>query len=218
MSSPATHGKAAALSLAVAGGFASAHAVRAVTKDDYNDLPDGPADFLFVTATGNLVFRPLGWPSANSITIAVVAGQKIPFKVKRVLSTSNTATVVACYDKALEGDTDWGDMAAVLSAADGIADTATTAHGVVTSDKAGGVLYTVVTESATPPSAAQIIAGEDNQGDPAVKAANAVAVEGVNQFDHTGLTTATAYYNYFVHVDENDDRSNVAAGGLFTTP
>lgn len=218
MGTPQTLGKNAPISRANAPGIASAKAFRAVTPDDYGDLPDGPADFLWVTANGNLNFRPEGWPSSSSLTIAVLAGQKIPCRVKRVLSTSTTATVVAAYDESLDDDTAWGALKPILSDADASPSAATTGDGVVTTDQDGGTVYMVVTESVTPPTAAQVIAGQNDGGTAAVFDDSAAGVAGVMEFPITGLTTATAYYAYFCHVSANGDRSAVAASGLFTTP
>lgn len=66
----------------------------AVTPNDSNDLAQ-PCDALFVAAAGNIVCRnQIG--QDITITSATVCSV-IPFKVRRVLSTGTTATVVGLW-------------------------------------------------------------------------------------------------------------------------
>jgi hypothetical protein len=95
--------------------------------------------------------------------------------------------------------------------------TDTTAYVGVTSDTGSGTLYYVVSTSATPPSVAQIQAGQDSTGSAAAASGNSSASAGVNAFTATGLSSNTAYYAYF---DQNTGvgfNSNVSAGNGFTT-
>lgn len=85
-------------------------------------------------------------------------------------------------------------------------------------DSANGTLYAVASTSATPPSAAQIIAGHDSTGGAAAYAANqAVATTGAKTFSATGLVASTTYYAYFVQKDFAGNTSSVAASASFTT-
>lgn len=59
-----------------------------ITPSDTADLPVKPRAIM-VGGAGNLVARNV---RGNDITIAVVAGQIVPIKATRVLSTGTTAT------------------------------------------------------------------------------------------------------------------------------
>ena len=92
----------------------------------------------------------------------------------------------------------------------------TTATIASTSDEAG-TMYYVVTTSATPPSAAQVMAGQSNTGAVATKSgSDAVAAATSKSFNLTGLTAATQYHAYFVTVDAAGNPSSVATAS-FTT-
>jgi len=88
----------------------------------------------------------------------------------------------------------------------------------VTTNEANGTLYYVVTTSATPPSAAQVKAGQNNGGTAAVYAGSqAVSATGAQSATATGLSSATAYYAYFMHEDAGGNQSSVSASSAFTT-
>ena len=72
-----------------------------------------------------------------------------------------------------------------------------TSTGTVTSDTAGGVVYGVVTESATTPSHAQIVAAQDHTSAPAKADDNVVGVASVNNLSFSGLLQATAYFTHY---------------------
>jgi hypothetical protein len=94
----------------------------------------------------------------------------------------------------------------------------TTGTGNVTTDEGNGTLYSVVSASATAPSAAQIQAGQDHTGAAAVWSGNqAVSSTGAKTFSITGLTSATAYYAHFQHKDAATNNSTVATSAQFTT-
>lgn len=86
----------------------------------------------------------------------------------------------------------------------------------VTTDVDSGTFYWVLTTSATPPSIAQVKAGQDHLGAAAPASGNkAVSATGVQSDSATGLTASTTYYPYFVHTNIVD--SNVLAGTSDTT-
>jgi hypothetical protein len=88
----------------------------------------------------------------------------------------------------------------------------------VTTNEANGTLYYVVTTSATPPSAAQVKAGENNGGTAAVYAGSqAISSTGAKNATATGLSSATAYYAYFMHEDAAGNQSSVSSSATFTT-
>ncbi len=62
----------------------------AVTKSDTVDDPAGPFAGLLALAAGNAVVWMQNGPAAgNPVTIAVIAGQLLPFPVKRVGASSS---------------------------------------------------------------------------------------------------------------------------------
>ena len=70
--------------------------------------------------------------------------------------------------------------------------------GSVTSDVADGtVVYGVVTQSAVTPTHAQIVAGEDDLGNPADSNDAVLASIGVNNLNFSGLVQTTAYFTHF---------------------
>jgi len=94
----------------------------------------------------------------------------------------------------------------------------TTGTGNVTTDEGNGTLYSVVSTSATAPSAAQIQAGQNHTGAAAVWAGNqAVSSTGAKTFSITGLTVSTAYYAHFQHKDAANNNSTVVTSAQFTT-
>lgn len=108
--------------------------------------------------------------------------------------------------------------APTLSSPTDVAASDTTASLGVTTNEANGTLYYVVTTSATPPSAAQVKAGQNNAGTAAVYAGSqAITSTGVKTATATGLTAVTAYYTYFMHEDAAANQSSVSAANGFTT-
>ena len=94
----------------------------------------------------------------------------------------------------------------------------TSAFQGVTTNEATGTLYFVLTTSATPPSAAQVKAGQDHTGAAAAYAfGQAVSSTGIKSNTATGLTSNTAYYGYLMHEDAAANQSSVAASGILTT-
>lgn len=79
-------------------------------------------------------------------------------------------------------------------------------------------IYYVVTTSATPPTAAQIIAGNDNTGSAALKSGNFAATTGVDATTSiTGLTASTAYRIYSIARDPANNNSTVDSETATTT-
>jgi hypothetical protein len=88
----------------------------------------------------------------------------------------------------------------------------------VITNKTGGILYYVVTASATPPSAAQVKDGQNHLGAVAVfSGSQAIAVTGSKSATASALVDATTYYAYFMHEDALAQQSNVAASASFLT-
>jgi large repetitive protein len=96
----------------------------------------------------------------------------------------------------------------------------TTGTGAVDTNEGNGTLYFVVTTSATPPSAAQVKAGQNHLGAAATDSGSqSVSVSGTQTITggFTGLTAATAYYAYFMHEDAAANQSTVVAAAVFET-
>ena len=94
----------------------------------------------------------------------------------------------------------------------------TTSTGNVTTNEANGTLYSIVSTSATAPSATQIQAGQNHTGAAAVWSGNqAVSSTGAKTFNITGLTASTAYYAHFQHKDAANNNSTVVTSAQFTT-
>lgn len=95
--------------------------------------------------------------------------------------------------------------------------TTTADIGVSTNDNTG-TLYWVVTTSTTPPSQAQVLAGQNQLGAAAAASGNQPIVgSGSQHVSVTGLTDATQYYSYFVQQDGDLNLSAVTAANGFIT-
>lgn len=105
-----------------------------------------------------------------------------------------------------------------LSSPVGTATGSTTATVGATTDEGNGIMYAVVTSSATPPSAAQVLAGQTNTGASAPWGGNiTVSSVGAKTLSATGLAPSTTYYAYVMHRDAAGNNSAVAASSSFTT-
>jgi hypothetical protein len=79
-------------------------------------------------------------------------------------------------------------------------------------------MYAIVDTSATPPSVAQIQAGNGSGGSAAdYSGSQAISSTGTKTFNATGLTPSTTYYFYFQHQDAATNDSTVSASTSFTT-
>lgn len=79
----------------VSGTTVPAEAMRNITPDDDNDLPDGPCRALYVGGAGTAVVTDI---TGTDVTLVLGAGQIIPGWVARVKATGTDATnLVAMY-------------------------------------------------------------------------------------------------------------------------
>ena len=132
------------------------------------------------------------------------------------------ATGAPAYDAAdnpnVEASGPADTTAPTLSSASVSSVAATTATGNVTTDEGNGTMYSIVSASATAPSAAQIQAGQTNTGAAAVWSGNqAISSTGAKTFSITGLTAGTSYYAHFQHKDAANNNSSVVTSAQFTT-
>jgi len=103
-----------------------------------------------------------------------------------------------------------------LSSPLGVVSGATTATGYVDTNEANGTLYWVVTQSATPPSVAQVQAGQNHLGAAADDSGNqAVTTTGTQTVSSTGLTTGVTYYFHFQQQDTATNDSTVVTSAGF---
>jgi len=108
--------------------------------------------------------------------------------------------------------------APILTSPTGTKTGSSTADGTVITDEANGTMYAVVDESATPPSVAQIQAGDGSGGAAADWSGNqAIGSVGTKTFNATGLAASTLYYFYFQHTDAASNDSSVVSSTSFTT-
>ncbi len=135
------------------------------------------------------------------------------------LEGSGGATGVNAVLAALEiTETGSDTTAPTLSSPTGTETGSTTAQGQVSTDEANGTMYAVVSTSATPPSVAQIQAGNDSTVSAGAWSGNqSIASTGTKTFNATGLTASTSYYFYFQHRDAAANDSTVASSAQFTT-
>jgi hypothetical protein len=110
------------------------------------------------------------------------------------------------------------NVPATLSDITGASTAATTADLLfIVSNEGNGVLYWVVTQSATAPTSAQIKAGLNHLGAAAVTSGTvAVSVAGLQTDEATGLTNAQSYYVHGVHTDGGGDDSNIDSSPQWT--
>lgn len=106
--------------------------------------------------------------------------------------------------------------AAVLSSATGTGTSTTTADLSVATTVTNGTMFWVVSTNGTPPSAAQIVLGNDSTGAPGAASGNGTVTVSPFLASATGLTASTAYFAYFVQVSSGGT-SNVAASSTFST-
>lgn len=87
--------RAARLEAELSGNSVPAEAMRNVTPDDDNDLPDGACRAILVGGAGTVIVTDL---TGTDVTLVVGGGQIVPGWVARVKATGTTATnVVAMY-------------------------------------------------------------------------------------------------------------------------
>ena len=134
------------------------------------------------------------------------------------LVTHWAGIAVVYGDGAAPSDT----QAPTLSSPTGTQTGPTTADGTVSTDEANGTLFAIVSTSATPPSVAQIQAGNDSTGSAAAfavgsGAGQAVSATGVQNVSATGLTASTAYFWHYQHQDAAANDSTVVSSAQFTT-
>jgi len=168
----------------------------------------------FLDAQGT-VHTAANW-NANNVAVPITfAGTTLTLR----LGGHSSATLASVISSVALEFTGGGDTTApVLTSATADVTGQTTATVGCTTDEANGTQYVVVTTSATQPSIAQIIAGQDHTGSAAVFAGNGViSSTGAHTANATGLTAATAYYAHFVHRDAASNDSNQLSTTQFTT-
>ena len=189
-----------ATSVVLAGCGANRGADGAYSSSNFTILSQEPAVSSFWTS------------GVAKLVVAATTAQTPSFTV---LNRNEDAAVIAIsFYEPTGGDTTAPTLTSPTSASTGT----TTGQGTVTTDEGNGTMYAVVSTSATPPSVAQIQAGNDSSGSAAAWSGNqAIGSTGVKTFNSTGLTASTAYYYHFQHTDAAANDSTVSTSAQFTT-
>jgi len=186
------------------------------------------ADILTLEIDDNSDFSSLFDSEANTLDSAEVAAGTVTYAGISTLSGGVTyyarlklqRGADSVYSNTVSQTmTGGGDTTApILSSATGTKTGSTTATVTVTTDEANGTLYYVLSGSATTPTAAQIIAGNDHTGSTALKSGSAaVSSTGPQPVNVTGLTASTTYYAHFAHRDAASNSSAPVSSTSFTT-
>lgn len=161
--------------------------------------------------------------AGNSATTLFAAGSAgVSYKTDSTASSwgwsgtspTQASQAVAALRPAPVPDTTPPNLTSPLGAATG---TITASVGATT-DEGNGTLYAVVTTSATPPSVAQLQAGQDHTGAAAAWAGSqAVSSTGAKTLNATGLAASTAYRAHLHQEDAAGNESAVVTSASFTT-
>lgn len=195
-----------------AGGYTGSHGT--ITEGTFLFDVDGVSqDGTYVITTDDIAISA---PLIPLLIDGLPSGQYASVDATQVTNTAPVAAPVTMTFTVAPGA---GDVTApTLTGPTATQTGATTANAGVTTDEDNGTLYMVFTLSATPPTATQVKAGQNNSGSAAAKAINvAVTSTGSKTFGATGLTASTTYYAYFMHEDFAGNKSSVAAASAITT-
>jgi len=183
---------------------------------------DVSGDFSFAGTAFYTLSSPM-----NGVSVASATGI-VSFDTDVLSLQSSTSVTVRCADAGAPGrfaesqfdlsivDTSAPVLSQAIAAANGTND----ATGSVVTDEAGGQIFWVLTESATTPSVAQILAGQTHTGTPTpASGAQNVSNTGVQALSPapTGLTAGTTYVLHLVHEDAAGNRSTRLSSASFTT-
>jgi len=138
-------------------------------------------------------------------------------EVLRIVGHYATATDIAWVGVGTAGDTapSSNEQPPVLTSGTLTNVTATGATVGATTDTDSGTMYAVATGSATPPSGAQIKAGDDHTGTDADDAKSlAISTTGAKTLTFDALTTGSTRWGHIVHEDA-EGYSNVVTVGPF---
>lgn len=162
-----------------------------------------------VVTTNHTVTAPESAANAVALGLAALANGTYWFRCNITVGTTSPWS---------NSQTETINAPAVLTSPAGSNTGQTTASLSVSTNQSGGTLYWVVSTSATPPSAAQILLGEDSSGSTSAAHGNqVVSASGSQTAGATGLTAGTTYYAYFMHQNLGALNSNVAAASSFNT-
>mgnify|MGYP000232683829 CR=1 FL=1 len=172
---------------------------------------------------GGSGWQNLGRTTAGIQDITATAGNNVYDMMFRYTNATGTGRVSTSDDNnhwrvTSNAGVDVTPPTLTVPTDDANGDTASTAS--VSTNEGNGILYAVVTTSATAPSVAQIQAGQDNTGAAAAfSASQAVSGTGVQTITPapSGLSASTAYTTHFQHADASGNDSTVASASGFTT-
>jgi hypothetical protein len=177
----------------------------------------GSADTTSCAPSGSDTFLTIGavWDGGSVTSVAESFKFKNFAVWSRALSDAELDSYFANPDDVLGLDVTAPTLSSPISAATG----KDAGSGTVTTNEGNGTLYSVVTLTSTPPSAAQVKAGQNASGTglaSGLKPTQAITTTGAKTVAYTGLTTGTAYFPYFAHEDAAGNISTVSAGASFT--
>jgi hypothetical protein len=177
--------------------------------------------------TGITAVQTLGWAVERMRQLGTTPWSLFEGAISALETGNRAASLEALYRHYIHGDAGKRANTFYLGAVQTplLSNATATETGETTADLSvdvslswTGTTYCVVTTSATPPSSAQIQAGQNHAGAAATfDDSVAVTAAGTKAFSATGLTAGTTYYAYFAHVDAENGSSAVASSGSFET-
>jgi hypothetical protein len=196
------------------------------TSGTTDNTPDLTVTFPDILVTGTDVTfeyaNNSGFTGATSVVHDLTSPEALAQAMNLALSalTDGTWYIRVKYDGSAWSNTETKtiDAAPTLTSPTGVKTGQTTATVGATTDHANGTLYWVVTTSATPPSAAQVKAGQNDGGtSAAASGSQSISSTGVKTANATGLLSATTYYAHSMHEDSTAHQSNVVDSSSFLT-
>lgn len=233
---------AAYLDSAVSAGTLSAKLTSAASSGIAIRIVDG-SNFVWLQLTGGLVylwkrvsgsFTQLGstysggYTTGDTFSIAVDASGNWTAKkgsTTIITATDNVHSTGTGVGFVFESNSaTWDDLsftevdttAPTLSSPSGSSSSALTCSGSVSTNEGNGTLYSVVTASATAPTAAQVKAGQDNTGSAALRVVSQSVSGTGTQTIASGSVTAGTRYFHFMHEDAAANQSSVSSSASFT--
>lgn len=155
--------------------------------------------------------------AARTITGTPPTPGTYPFTITETLADAPSVATALSITVTAAGAPD--TTAPMLSVPTDVATSSTASTLSVVTTEANGTLYWVLSTLSTPPTVAQVKAGQNHTGaaGAAVGSQAVTSIASAQTANATGLTAGTLYYTYFVHTDGAGNNSTVASADGFTT-